>query len=151
MPQSLDKIYLHLVFSTKNREAWLSPELRTDLHAYLGGVCNGRNIPPVRIGGVADHVHLLARFPRTVTVAAWVEEVKTTSSKWIKPRLGNNRNQFAWQRGYGVFSISPSHVDPLIHYIDNQEAHHRKETFQDEMRRFFKKYEVEFDEKYVWD
>ena len=149
MPQSLAKIYLHLVFSTKNREP--SPGrryLRTQCHSYLAGTCKARGSPSLIIGGVADHVHILCMLGREESVAVLIRELKRESSKALK-EIG--LPTFYWQRGYGAFSVSPSHVDALKNYILRQEAHHRKESFQDEFRRLLKKYGVEYDERYVWD
>ena len=150
MPQSLANVIVHLVFSTKDRCACLGPSLRPALHAYLATVARNAGCDCPRVGGVADHVHLAVRLSRTVTIAALVEELKTTSSKWLKaqaPELAG----FAWQRGYGAFSVGPTDLDALLAYIDNQEEHHRTKTFQDEYRIFLAKHGVEFDERYVWD
>ena len=102
------------------------------------------------VGGVADHVHLLARFGRGVTQSDWVKELKRVSSRWIKERDGRMAG-FAWQGGYGVFSVSTSALEDVEKYIQNQEEHHRKVTFQDEFRKFLQKHRVEWDERYVWD
>ncbi len=151
MPQSLAKVYLHLVFSTKNRVPFLSDEkLRAETHAYLSGTCRNLDSPSLIIGGTADHVHVLCYLSRTRTISDLVRDLKRESSKWIKtkdPSLAD----FHWQEGYGVFSVSPSHLRRLRHYIANQEEHHRTESFQDEFRRLLKKYDVEYDERYVWD
>jgi putative transposase len=151
MPQSLAQLYVHFVFSTKHRQPFLSdPALREYLHAYLLGICKNQQCPSLRIGGVEDHVHILFRLAKTLDVSALVRELKRDSSKWIKieePR----QSDFQWQEGYGAFSVSPSHVDPLTVYIEGQVEHHRKESFQDEFRRLCQKYGVEFDERYAWD
>jgi len=150
MPQSLDNVLLHLVFSTKDRLPCLGDSIRATLHAYLSTVARNAGCECPRVGGVADHVHLAIRFSRTITIAALVEELKTSSSKWLKtqsPELSG----FAWQRGYGVFSVGPSDLDALLTYIDNQKEHHRTRTFQDEYRAFLNKYAVNYDEQYVWD
>jgi putative transposase len=150
MPQSLANVILHLVFSTKERFACLGPSIRPALHAYLATVARNVGCECPRVGGVADHVHLAVCLSRTITIAALVEELKTSSSKWLKtqlPGLGG----FAWQRGYGAFSVGPDDVDALLAYIDNQEEHHRTKTFQDEYRTFLKKHGVAYDERYVWD
>lgn len=151
MPQSLSAVYLHLVFSTKHREPWLADAaLRMELHAFLGAVSKQLNCPPVAVGGVADHVHVLASVGRGVTQSDWVKELKRVSSRWLKERdarLGG----FAWQGGYGVFSVSPSALEAVEKYIANQEAHHRKVTFQDEFRKFLQMHRVVWDERYVWD
>jgi putative transposase len=149
--QSLVQIYVHIVFSTKNRAPFLKDRaLRNGLHGYLNGICDNQGSPSLRNGGAEDHVHILCRLSKRLDVAALIRELKRDSSKWVKdenPRLAD----FYWQQGYGAFSVSPSHVDALIKYIDNQEEHHRRETFQDEFRRVCKKYGVEIDERYVWD
>ncbi len=150
MPQSLAQILVHLVFSTKDREPWIATDLRPALYAYLAEVARNTGCGCYRVGGVFDHVHLAITLSRTVTIAAVVETVKTSSSKWIKtqsPALAG----FAWQRGYGAFSVGPSDRDALCSYIDNQEEHHRTRSFQDEYRNFLTKYGVIFDERYVWD
>ena len=151
MPQSLAQVYRHLVFSTKNREPFLRDRtLRDRLHGYLVGTCANLDCPSLRIGGVEDHVHILCRFGRTITIADLHRELKRESSKWMKEQ-STALSDFHWQSGYGAFSISPSHVDRLIQYIENQEAHHKTETFQDEFRRLCRIDGVEIDERYVWD
>ena len=151
MAQSLTQIYLHIVFSTKNRAPFLSdPGLRVRTHAYLAKTCHNLGSPSLIVGGVADHVHVLCRLGKTISISELVRELKRESSKWLKeqsPELAS----FYWQNGYGAFSVSPGHVEQLKIYIANQEAHHRTETFQDEFRRLLKLYEIEYDEQYVWD
>jgi REP element-mobilizing transposase RayT len=151
MPQSLVQIYAHVVFSTKDRAPFLrDAAFRERTHAYLAGICNNQGSPALRIGGVEDHVHILARLSKTLDVSTLIRELKRDSSKWIKgenPRLAD----FHWQNGYGAFSVSPSHVAPLDAYIANQADHHKSETFQEEFRRLCKKYGVDVDERYVWD
>lgn len=151
MPQSLAQVYLHVVFSTKNRIPFLKDKpLRAGMHAYLAGACNGLGSPALKVGGVEDHVHILCRLSRTIAMADLVKGVKQESSKWVKGRdagLGD----FYWQDGYGAFSVSPSHLARLEAYIENQEAHHRREDFQQEFLRLLKKYGVEYDERYVLD
>ena len=151
MPQSLAQIYIHLVFSTKERQAYLQDlTLRKEMHDYLGGACNGLNCPVLRVGGVADHVHVLFRLGRSISVADLVKEVKRESSKWVKTKAASAQD-FSWQNGYGAFSISPSHVDAVRVYIEEQEEHHRDVSFQDEFRRLLTKYGLEWDERFVWD
>jgi putative transposase len=151
MPQSLAQIYLHIVFSTKGRRPFLADQgLRGEMHKYLGGACNNLHCPVLRVGGVADHVHILCRLGRTISVADFVKELKRDSSQWAKAQ-GPDLADFYWQSGYGVFSVSPGHVDALRDYIANQEQHHRTESFQDELRRLLTKYGLEWDERYVWD
>jgi len=151
MPQSLSKILLHLVFSTKERRPLLRDRaFREEMHDYIGGILNGLDCPPVIVGGVEDHVHLLCVLSRTCAPADMVKEVKRSSSVWIKTRASGFEN-FAWQSGYGVFSIGSSQIEEVRRYIARQEEHHRKLTFQDEFRRLLSLYEVSFDEAYVWD
>ncbi len=147
MPQSLSFVLVHLVFSTKNRAPLLTPEITVDLYPYLASVARDHGCECYRIGGIADHVHLAIRLSRTTTIAQLVEQLKTCSSKWLKPKS----HHFAWQRGYAIFSTTPSALNPLLHYIDTQEEHHRKYNFQDELRILLKKYEIEHDERYMWD
>jgi putative transposase len=148
MPQSLSNVVVHLVFSTKNRTPNLTPEIRYELHPYLAGVLRNAGCVPVQIGGVEDHVHLLFRASRTLTLAQIVEKLKTSSAKWLKTK---GRRDFTWQGGYGAFSVSPNLVGPVAEYIRDQEAHHRKVTFQDELRALLKEARVEPDERYLWD
>jgi putative transposase len=153
MPQSLNKVILHMVFSTKDRMPLIDAGIRPRLHAYMATVF--REIDPTqcqayRVGGVADHVHIAGTLPRTVTVSKLFEIVKKESSIWIK-KQGGAYEKFYWQAGYGCFSVAPSQLDQLIHYIDNQEDHHKTVTFQDEFRTFLSKYNIEYDERYVWD
>jgi putative transposase len=151
MSQSLSQIYLHVVFSTKDRARHLQDRaLREKTHAYLAGTCHNLDSPSIRVGGVEDHVHLLCRLAKTLSVSELVRELKRESSKWLKDQ-SPDLSSFYWQSGYGAFSISPGHVEALAAYIANQEEHHKKESFQDEFRRLLRLYGIEFDEKYVWD
>ena len=150
MPQSLSRILIHLVFSTKYRRPVLTPALRSELHPYLVGVLNNTDCPSLQVGGVEDHVHLFFGLSRTRTIADVVETVKTSSSKWIKTK-GKKFSDFHWQKGYGAFSVGHSKPETVIAYIRNQEEHHRKATFRDEYRRLLERYQVEYDEQYVWD
>ena len=151
MPQSLIQIYVHLVFSTKNRVAFLrDPVFRERVHAYLVGICKNQDSPSLRVGGTEDHAHILCRLSKSLDVSTLIRELKRDSSKWIKEE-NPNLADFHWQNGYGAFSVSPSHIEALIEYIANQIEHHHRETFQDEFRRLCKKYGIEIDERYVWD
>ena len=151
MAQSLAKILLHVVFSTKERRPFLKdPALREELHRYLGGILTNLECQPLIIGGVEDHVHLLFAHSRTATVADVVKELKRGSSVWLKTK-SPDLAEFAWQNGYGVFSIGQSQIDDVRAYIAGQEKHHRKISFQEEFRRLLQRYEIAFDERYVWD
>ncbi|HZY63260.1 MAG TPA: IS200/IS605 family transposase [Edaphobacter sp.] len=148
MPQSLAFILVHLIFSTKDRRPFINDEVRPALHAYLATVARDAGCECFRVGGVADHVHLAVRLSRTTNVADLVKHLKTVSSQWIKTQ---GVKGFAWQHGYAAFSVSPTDIGALVEYIAGQEDHHRKRSFQDELRAFLKRYGIEFDERYVWD
>jgi putative transposase len=150
MPQSLSKVVVHVIFTTKNREAWLEPDLRPRVHGYLATICRDLAADLVRVGGMADHVHIVTTLPRTLSQAELIEQIKKTSSKWIKA-LDSRYRGFSWQRGYGVFSVSPSQLDAVLRYIETQQEHHRTRTFQEEYRELLSKHGVDFDERYVWD
>ncbi|WP_428306977.1 IS200/IS605 family transposase [Lacipirellula sp.] len=151
MAQSLSRILIHTIFSTKDRRGALTDrELRAELHAYLGGILANLDCQPLIVGGVADHVHLLSTLARTQTVANVVKETKRAATLWLQradPVFAN----FAWQNGYGAFSIGASQVAAVRKYIARQEEHHRQVSFQDEFRTLLTRYDVEFDERYVWD
>ena len=151
MSQSLSAVYLHLVFSTKERRPFLCDKtVRDALHAYMGGVSKTLDCPPLIVGGVEDHVHLLCRFARTITQAEWVKELKRISNGWLKEK-GRDHADFEWQGGYADFSVSQSNLEQVKQCIASQEEHHRKTRFQDELRTLLRKHETEFDERYVWD
>jgi REP element-mobilizing transposase RayT len=151
MPQSLVQIYTHIIFSTKHRQPLLTtPAPQAELHRYLGGACRNLGCPSITVGGAEDHIHILCRLGKTIAIADLIRELKRDSSKWLKKK-GNGLAKFGWQDGYAAFSISPAHVEALVKYIQNQEVHHRKTSFQDELRRILKKYAVEYEERYLWD
>jgi REP element-mobilizing transposase RayT len=151
MPQSLSQVLIHIVFSTKNRFPFLGDHaIRSDMHAYLGGACNRLECPCLTVGGVADHVHILCALSRNHSISEILADIKRESSKWVKTK-GTDLAKFAWQNGYGVFSVSRSHVQDVSRYIREQEEHHRKKTFQEEYREFLEKHGVEYDERYLWD
>ena len=150
MPQSLARLHVHLIFSTKNRENTLHDVVRESLHRYMATVLQNVGCPPVLINSVPDHVHILFELGRTVAVSTAVEEVKKSSSKWIKTQ-GNEFAGFSWQAGYGAFAVSESNVVAVREYIADQQEHHRKKSFQEEYRAFLERHRVAFDERYVWD
>ena len=151
MPQSLARVVLHVVFSTKNRVPFLKdPELRARLHAYMAGALQNVGCEPILINGVDDHVHILCNLSRTVTIAGLVEAAKGEPSKWMKEQGAAHRD-FYWQGGYGSFSTSQSNVEQVRAYIATQEEHHRGVSYQDEFRALCRKHGVEIDERYVWD
>ncbi len=150
MAQSLSLVIIHVVFSTKNREPWISPETTPRLHAYLAEVARDAGCEAYRVGGVADHVHLALTLPRTVTQSDLVKKLKTASNHWLG-EIDRRYSGFSWQRGYGIFSIGRSQLGDLVAYIEDQEKHHRRRTFQEEFRELLNRYGVNFDEAYVWD
>ena len=150
MPQSFTKLYVHLIFSTKNRQAFLDEEIQPRVHAYLATVVRSMDSPYVVVGGVADHVHLLFDIGKSHAPIEYVERLKRESSKFVKT-LGPKYRGFYWQRGYGMFSVSPIHLSAAEQYVRNQHEHHRKKTYQEEFREFLKRYGIECDERYVWD
>jgi REP-associated tyrosine transposase len=150
MPQSLSKVIVHIAFSTKNREPFLDLDVRPRMHAYLATICRDLGAELVRVGGVADHVHVVVTLPRTVSQAQLVEQMKKASSKWIK-QLDPRYRPFSWQRGYAAFSVSPSQLEAVLQYIEAQQEHHRTHTFQEEYRELLRRHGIDFDERYVWD
>jgi len=149
MPQSLSTVYLHAAFSTKERRPFLTDlSLRNSLHGYLGAISKNLGCAPLRVGGVEDHVHILSRLGRTISQAEWIKELKRASNPWLKEQ---SLSEFAWQSGYACFSVSVSNLDAVTAYIDGQAEHHRKRSFQDELRALLTKHGEAWDEKYVWD
>ncbi len=150
MPQSLSTVYIHLVFSTKERRPFLRDEtIRASLHSQLGGISKRLRCAPIITGGVEDHIHLLARFGRTITQAEWVKELKRVSNLWLKEKY--SMRDFEWQSGYADFSVSASNLEQVKRYILNQQRHHHKISFQDEVRTLLRRHEVEWDERYIWE
>lgn len=150
MPQSLAKVYLHVIFSTKNREPVLLDEWRDELFRVMGGTANNLGCQALIVGGTIDHVHLLFQLGRTITIADTIGKIKSTWSAWV------NQNHapaapFHWQAGYAAFSVSQSNVEAVREYIRYQAAHHAKQSFQDEVREWLRRYHVEWDERYVCD
>ncbi len=150
MSQSLTKNYIHIVFSTKHRQPLITPTYEKELHAYLGGICKELECPIIIVGGYTDHVHILCLLSKKIALMNLVKELKANSSKLIKTKSPELKN-FFWQAGYGAFSVNPAEVDVVKTYIENQHEHHRKKTFQKEFLAFLKKYNVAYDERYVWD
>jgi len=151
MPQSLSAVYLHLVFSTKaRRPVFADGDLRASLHAFIGAASREINCPPLQVGGVADHVHILARNGRETAQADWVKELKRVSSRWVKGQ-GAAFKDFEWQGGYAVFSVSPSNLDRVRAYVANQEQHHRRFDYQAELRTLLRRHGLEWNEGHLWD
>jgi len=137
MAQSLSKVLLHIIFSTKNREPWLDSNVRPRMHAYLATICRDAGADFVRVGGVSDHVHIVTTLARTLSQAQLIEEIKKASSKWVKALDARYRG-FFWQRGYAAFSVSPSQLDSVLEYVNKQQEHHRTRTFQEEYRELLR-------------
>jgi len=156
MPQSLSQIAIHLIFSTKDRARSLAyPDLRAELDAYIIGILRNMKCPSIATQSAADHAHILYLQHRTVTTADVVAAVKKDSSSWIKKQKVDVKDpyliKFAWQAGYGAFSVSESRIEAVKRYILNQDEHHHRITFQEEYRQFLDKHNVQYDEEYVWD
>ncbi len=150
MPQSLSQTIIHVVFSTKNRVNWIDTKIRNELHAYIAGLLRKHDSQAFRVGGIADHIHIACTLPRTMTQSDLVKLVKHASSDWMR-KQSSDYNDFYWQRGYAIFSVSYSNLETVVNYIDKQEVHHENISFQDELRLFMKKSNMSFDEKYIWD
>jgi putative transposase len=150
MAQSLANIVVHLVFSTKERRPFLRDAERSQLHAYIAGVLKNHESPLMEINSVRDHIHILFVQSKNHAPAKVVEQVKSASSAWLKT-LDGWYADFAWQAGYGEFSVSPMHVEAVREYIRNQAEHHRQEGYQFEYRRFCEKNGKPLDERYAWD
>lgn len=150
MPQSLSQINVHIIFSTKYRQRIIKSETESELFAYMGASINRLNGNPFIINGDEDHVHLFSTLPRTVSLAKFIEEIKRTSSRWIKTK-DRCYEKFGWQDGYAAFSVSSSRKISVIDYIKNQKDHHKKQSFQEEILLFLREYGVVYDEKYLWD
>ena len=150
MPQSLSNVFVHIVYSTKKRQRWLTDEICFELYPYISTILKNSNCHPYEVGGMADHVHILCTLPKTTTISDLIKEIKISTSKLIKSK-NDKYNDFFWQHGYGVFSISPSHLNIVRSYIIHQSDHHKKITFEDELRKLLNKYFIKYDEKYLWD
>ena len=150
MPQSLAQIYIHIIFSTKERYPFIDTGIEPELFAYMGDSIKRCEGVPFLINGTADHVHILSSLPRTMALSKYIEEIKRNSSRWIKTK-SSDYQKFAWQNGYGAFSVSSSRKDSVLRYIAGQKDHHRKLTFKEEFIVFLGKYNIEYDEKYLWD
>ena len=150
MSNTFTNLIYHVVFSTKYRRATITEGFRSDLYAYVGGLVRNRDGIPLEIGGTEDHIHLLAKLSPKYAIMDVLRVVKALSSKWVNDEQALDR-RFEWQAGYGAFSVSFSQVEKLRFYIQNQQEHHRKISFQAEFLSFLRKHHVEFDLKYVFD
>ena len=150
MAHTFTNLLTHIIFSTKDRLATIDDSLRPDLHSYMGGIVRKMKGSALTINGTADHVHLLIWLPPIVPISEAMRVVKTNSSKWVHDQW-RERRDFAWQIGYGAFSVSQSNVSAVSKYIANQEEHHRKMSFQKEFIAYLKKHKIEYDERYIWE
>jgi REP element-mobilizing transposase RayT len=150
MAHSFTSTFYHCAFSTKGRRPLIDAELQLRLWPFLGGIARHNGMTAKAIGGVADHVHLLLSLPSTLAIAKAIQLLKGASSKWIHETFPE-RAGFAWQEGYGAFTLGVSQVERTIAYIESQAEHHHKLTFQEEFRAFLKKHQIEYDERYIWD
>lgn len=149
MPQSLSKVFIHIIFSTRGRFPFIKPAIEQELFAYMATVLREHGAQPIKIDGTEDHAHILCGLPRTMAVCDLLEKVKKRSSKWIKSKDPQYR-KFSWQGGYGVFSVGESGIERVKRYIANQKQHHRTVSFKDEFREFLDRYRVDYDERYIW-
>jgi REP element-mobilizing transposase RayT len=151
MSSTLSNLTYHIVFSTKYREPLITPQLREVLYPYIGGVVRNKGGALIRIGGVADHLHLVAKLRPDIALSDMVRVVKANSSKWVNEQESGSGGRFAWQAGYGAFSVSPSQLAALTVYVERQEEHHRVRPFQEEYVAILQKHGVEYDERYLFD
>jgi len=149
MPQSLSNISIHIVFSTKHRQNWLTKEIRHELYPYIAQILKNKNCCSCKIGGTENHIHILCPLPRTISISKLIEDLKVVTSKWIKTKSPTFIN-FHWQTGYAAFSISPGHIEIVSSYIENQEAHHKGVSFEDELCKLLNKYNIPFDQRYLF-
>jgi putative transposase len=149
MSSTLTNLLYHIVFSTKNREPIITKPIRADLYKYMGGIIRGEGGTLLEIGGMPDHVHLVVRFKTEPSVATMVKIIKSKSSKWLNEQP-KRPGRFEWQRGYAAFTVSMSQLENVRAYVRNQEQHHRRKTFQEELRLMLEKHCVEYDERYLW-
>ena len=150
MPQSLFKILVHVVFSTKNRADLISPEIENKLFAYIHGIIENNGSKLIIANGTTNHIHLLISLGKKVDIPELIGDIKRDSSSWVKKQDASFSN-FYWQKGYGAFSIGQSQVPTVVNYIKNQKEHHKQQDFKSEFRALLMKYEIDFDERYVWD
>lgn len=149
MSQSLSKLYIHLIFHTKNNENFINADIESELYAYLGGLLKDIKCVPIKINGIENHIHILCIMSKNISLADLTEDVKRNSSRWIKTK-GDKFKNFAWQGGYGGFSVSQSKADIVKQYIENQKEHHKTVSFKEEYVRFLEEYGIDFNEDYLW-
>lgn len=150
MGQSLVQNYIHIIFSTKFRKPYINSKIESELHAYIGGVCNELDSQVIAVGGYTEHIHILCMLSKKIALMELVQKVKANSSRWIKSK-GSAFRDFSWQNGYAVFSVRPVETERLVNYIKNQHEHHRIKNFKQEYMEFLKDYQSDFNEKYIWE
>ena len=150
MPQSLANLLVHIIFSTKDRQPFIKQNIEKQLYSYMVRIFRECDSPAIIIGGTENHVHILFSLSKKYRLSKVIEDIKKSSSKWIKTKRLEYK-KFYWQNGYGAFSIGTSGKMATIKYIRNQKEHHRKRTFQAEFVKFLNKYQIKYDERYVWD
>ncbi|MCB9262952.1 MAG: IS200/IS605 family transposase [Flavobacteriales bacterium] len=149
MSQSLTKLYVHIIFHTKYSQPLIRKQDKEKLYAYIGSVLNTNKSTPIKINGIENHIHIFCLLSKNIALSKLVEEIKRHSSRWIKTIDPHYKN-FAWQGGYGAFSVCPSKFDAVKKYIENQEEHHKKKDARKEYIQFLEKHQIEFDENYLW-
>ncbi len=150
MSQSLSDIILHIVFSTKERQPWIQRDVEEELYRFINGVCRNLDCSVIKINGVEDHIHILLQLGRTTSTSKLISEVKSSSSRWIKTK-GNQYSKFAWQGGYGAFSVSRPTIEGAIKYLSSQKEHHKTVTYKEELLVMLQRAQISYDEKYLWD
>jgi len=142
-------LHYHLIFSTKNREPWICPDIEQRIWEYLGGIARQNGMKALQIGGIEDHVHVVLAIPAPLSLSKGLQLLKGASSKWIRETFPD-LTTFQWQDGYGAFTVSKSHLPEVVDYVAQQREHHKHQTFQDEYRTWLHKHGIEYDERYVW-
>ena len=149
MANTYTSLHYHVIFSTKNREPWLVPDIEQRIWRFIGGIARKHRMTALQVGGVEDHIHVLVTAPPTIAPFQIAQFLKGDSSKWIHEEFSTLRN-FAWQDGYGAFTVSKSSIPEVIKYIQNQREHHRQKTFQEGYLEFLRENGIEYDERYLW-
>ncbi len=148
MSQTLTNLIYHIVFSTKNHCVLITDDIKSELHAYIGGIVRGEKGTFIAVGGTEDHIHILAKIPPSISLSEMLQRIKGNSSKWLHE---TKKKDFSWQRGYGAFSVSESVSEKVQEYIQRQVEHHKKMSFKEEFLGFLRKHNIEYSEKYLWD
>ena len=150
MANTYTSLHYHIVFSTKYRELWITPDIEERIWAFLGGIAKENRMKPIQIGGVEDHIHILLGAPATMSPAKAAQLIKGGSSAWIHTKFPKLQN-FAWQDGYGAFTVSKSAIPDVTTYIQNQREHHKRQSYKEEFLTLLHRHEIEYEERYLWD